>query len=191
MPLTVSHLVERGNTVPYPPLFNDINRNHGFVDLRGRPDLAGAIPELAGSPPLKALVVNLCQPGSRLMTMGCDLGEALLKGRQLDRRWTAGGYVQVARLPLDPIEHTTLLEFARTCERHLVTAVGSDRWEVDFGLCRTSLAFEPAVEDEVLTLWIWIHAFASTAERARASRDRAFGALHIGLCDVAGMVRGG
>jgi hypothetical protein len=30
---------EEGMTVPYPPLFDDVRKNHGFVDLRGRPDL--------------------------------------------------------------------------------------------------------------------------------------------------------
>jgi len=40
---------EQGITVPYAPLFNDINRNHGFVDVRGRPDLVAGIPEASQS----------------------------------------------------------------------------------------------------------------------------------------------
>ena len=31
---------QEGMTVPYAPLFDDIRCNYGFVDLRGRPDLA-------------------------------------------------------------------------------------------------------------------------------------------------------
>jgi hypothetical protein len=187
MPLKVSYPVERGNTVPYPPLFDHIRSNHGFVDLRGRPDLAEAIPELADSPALKALVLDLTQSASQFMTMGCDLGEGFLKGRQLDRRWTAGGYVQVARLPLVPVEHSVLLEMAQGCERCLKDAVGGSRWEVAFGLCRTQLAFEPEADVEVFTLWIWVHAFSSTAEKARASREGAIMALHAGLRQSAGL----
>jgi hypothetical protein len=32
---------EEANTVPYPPLFDSVRKNNGFVDVRGRPDLAG------------------------------------------------------------------------------------------------------------------------------------------------------
>jgi hypothetical protein len=35
--LAIDFEIEKeGMTVPYPPLSNDIRRNHGFVDLRGR-----------------------------------------------------------------------------------------------------------------------------------------------------------
>lgn len=191
MPLKVSHPLERGNTVPYPPLFDDVRRNHGFVDLRGRPDLVDGIPELAESPALKALVLDLAQPGSGLMTMGCDLGQHVFKRRKPDRRWTAGGYVQVARLPLGPVGHHALFEITKVCERHLEAAVQSERWEAYFCLCQTHLAFQPEAKIEVMTLWIWLHAFSATAEAALASREVAFAALHAGLCEVAGVTSDG
>ena len=73
--LAVDFEIEKeGMTVPYPPLFNDIRRNHGFVDLRGRPDLAIEIPEGSQSPALKAILVELSEPASPLFTLGCDLG---------------------------------------------------------------------------------------------------------------------
>jgi hypothetical protein len=34
---------EKGMTVPYPPLFDDMRKNHGFIDTRGRPELASRI----------------------------------------------------------------------------------------------------------------------------------------------------
>jgi hypothetical protein len=49
-------------------------RNHGFVDLRGRPDLAIEIPEGSQSPALKGILVELSEPDSPLFTLGCDLG---------------------------------------------------------------------------------------------------------------------
>ena len=30
---------EKGMTVPYPPLFDDVRKNHGFIDIRGWPEL--------------------------------------------------------------------------------------------------------------------------------------------------------
>ena len=73
--LAIDFEIEKeGMTVPYPQLFNDIGRNHGFVDLRGRPDLAIEIPEGSQSPALKAILVELSGPDSPLFTLGCDLG---------------------------------------------------------------------------------------------------------------------
>ena len=57
--LAIDFEIEKeGMTVPYPQLFNDIGRNHGFVDLRGRPDLAIEIPEGSQSP----ATANLLRP---------------------------------------------------------------------------------------------------------------------------------
>jgi len=61
--LAIDFEIEKeGMTVPYPQLFSDIGRNHGFVDLRGRPDLAIEIPEGSQSPALKAILVELSEP---------------------------------------------------------------------------------------------------------------------------------
>jgi hypothetical protein len=65
---------QEGMTVPYPPLYDDIRRNHGFVDIRGRPDLASKIPEASQSPALTDLLLGLSEPHSPFFTLGCDLG---------------------------------------------------------------------------------------------------------------------
>ena len=70
---------EEANTVPYPALFDKIRKNNGFVDVRGRPDLARKIVESAHSPALRALLVELAMPRSALWTLGCDLGETQTK----------------------------------------------------------------------------------------------------------------
>jgi hypothetical protein len=68
--LAIDFEIEKeGMTVPYPPLSNDIRCNHGFVDLRGRPDLAIEIPEGSQSPALKAILVELSEPDSHLSTL--------------------------------------------------------------------------------------------------------------------------
>lgn len=184
MGLKVSYPVERGNTVPYPPLFDDIHRNHGFTDLRGRPDLVEGIAEVADSPNLRALLIELAHPSSNLMTLGCDLGAGLARDAQLDRRWRVGGYVQVALLPLAPVLHTTWIDIAKRCERSLKSSIGSARWEVAFGLCESHLLFDDKIE--TFTFWIWLHAMASTYEKGQASRERLIAALHVGLREATG-----
>jgi hypothetical protein len=94
--LAIDFEIEKeGMTVPYPQLFNDIGRNHGFVDLRGRPDLAIEIPEGSQSPALKAILVELSEPDSPLFTLGCDLGTHEEPWREESARHVAGGYVQL------------------------------------------------------------------------------------------------
>jgi hypothetical protein len=85
---------KEGMTVPYPRLFDDIRQNHGFVDVRGRPDLASKIVEGAQSPAMKSLLIKLAEPGSHFFTVGCDLGT---KFQADDREYphTAGGYIQI------------------------------------------------------------------------------------------------
>jgi hypothetical protein len=51
-------LDEEGMTVPYPRLFDEIRSNHGFVDVRGRPELAAEIAETSHSPAMKALLIS-------------------------------------------------------------------------------------------------------------------------------------
>jgi hypothetical protein len=53
MALRVERYGGDGTTVPYGEIFDDIRNNSGFVDTRGRPDVAANIPEGAASPALK------------------------------------------------------------------------------------------------------------------------------------------
>jgi hypothetical protein len=64
--VTDFEIEQEGMTIPYPPLFDKVRCNHGFIDLRGRPDLAAEIPEGSQSPALKALLVALSKPDSDL-----------------------------------------------------------------------------------------------------------------------------
>lgn len=160
----------RGNTVPYPPLTDDIRRNRGFVDLRGRPDLVSAIEETRDSPALCVLLEDLAQPHSRIITLGCDLGEHVERRRPLKWRRVAGGYVQIATVPLGEGGIPKLLEVARAAERLLGEDVGEDHWEVKFELCPVAFSFEKRVEAH--SIWIWFFVAASTPERAKQARER-------------------
>jgi hypothetical protein len=48
--------------------------NHGFTDLRDRPELVSSIPEAQASPGLQGILVALNRGGSRFMSLGCLRG---------------------------------------------------------------------------------------------------------------------
>ena len=72
MPLEVIHRGGEGITVPYPPLFDGIRKNRGFVDTRGRPDLASDIAEGLESNALRNCLVKISDENS-YFPLGCDL----------------------------------------------------------------------------------------------------------------------
>jgi hypothetical protein len=53
MSLEVTHKGGDGTTVPYGPVRDNIRNNRGFIDARGRPDLAASIAEGSESLALK------------------------------------------------------------------------------------------------------------------------------------------
>ena len=183
MGLKVSYpIMERGNTVPYPPLHDEIRRNYGFVDLREQPNLVKAIPEAAESSALCAVLTDIARPSGSIMTLGCDLGEHTESECPLHRREIAGGYLQVCILPLGPTEKERLLTLAQGTADQIASDVGSHCWEVQFALCRTDFTFAERVKSH--SIWIWLFAGSSTRERARLSREKLIQSLGVGLLSV-------
>ncbi|MBP2498391.1 hypothetical protein ABID82_005077 [Methylobacterium sp. PvP062] len=179
MPLIVSYPSERGNTVPYPPLFDDVRRNHGFTDLRGKPEQINRIPEALESQGLREILAMLASEASQLMSVGCDLGSHKRGGERLSRRHWAGGYIQIAQLPLAPPNRAGLFAIAKTAESKLRAQAGQDTWKVAFALCPTHFKFQELLETE--TLWIWFDAAASGHEKALLARERLLSTLKEGL----------
>jgi hypothetical protein len=179
MSLKFSYTIKRGNTVPYPPLFDDVRRNFGFLDLRGNPDRVDDVPETVESPALRNLLLDMADPESTLMSIGCDLGNRRHKDAQLGRRYRAGGYIQIAFLPLGPPDLPQLEAVVRAAEAELKAGISQDNWRIDFARCATHFNFDQFIEAE--TLWIWFDAEASTAENAHASRERLIASLLQGL----------
>jgi hypothetical protein len=75
MSLEVTYRGGDGTTVPYGPIFDDIRKNRGFVDARGRPDIAASIAEGSESAELKKLLVRISEENI-YFSLGCDLGKA-------------------------------------------------------------------------------------------------------------------
>jgi hypothetical protein len=81
-------------TVPYASFKKGRRENYGFVDIRGRPDLASKIAEGLKSPSLQKLLLLAASGGAPVFSVGCDLGSHLEADALESARFVAGGYVQ-------------------------------------------------------------------------------------------------
>lgn len=61
-----------GPPIPYPSVPREDSINHGFFDLRNRPELAAQIPEAQRSLGLQAILSALNDSKSPLMSLGCE-----------------------------------------------------------------------------------------------------------------------
>jgi len=95
---TIARTDDAGTAIPYGPADReDGARNHGFLDLRDRPELVRRIPEAQGSAGMQALLREVNAPGFRFMSLGCE--RAIFprqSGRREDPNYLCGGYIQVA-----------------------------------------------------------------------------------------------
>lgn len=175
---------KKGNTVPYPPLFDSIRQNHGFMDTRGRPELVAAIPEVRDSLALTSLLMTLAAPSSPLSSVGCDLGQSESRNSRFETRRAAGGYVQIIvtqRYEREK-ELSYLQKVAKSVQQKLVDSGGTDRWEINLCLAPTVLKFEGEAESQ--SIWIWFNSKASTYDRARASRERLLNVIRDAILDL-------
>ena len=181
--LAIDFEIEKeGTTVPYPPLFNDIRRNHGFVDLRGRPDLAIEIPEGSQSSALKAILVELSELDSPLFTLGCDLGTHEEPWREESARYVAGGYVQLMCASYSDQSFEDYTTFGYAIAQVLGEKAQDCNWFVRFVLKLVVLSLDD-FSGAAPSLWIWFYAIAETPEAALASRESLIGELRRALVD--------
>ena len=94
--LVLSRTATWGPSVPYGPAWHaDGERNHGFIDLRDRPELVEGLPEAARSGGLAALLRAANAPGSGLMSFGCECAPLGAVGgpeeEPLQRAWIYAG----------------------------------------------------------------------------------------------------
>ncbi len=175
----ITYCTAPGNTVPYPPIFDNIRQNHGFVDTDGHPEIIDQVPEASQSDSLRSLLLDLASPASVFISLGCDLGEGKKPERRLSTRWVAGGYVQIIARDRNQQGVPALQPLAKTIEKHLKQESGDDNWEAELALVPVLLANE---NDVILqSIWACFHARASTLERARGSRERLLIALRDAL----------
>lgn len=169
-----------GMTVPYPPLFDDVRRNHGFIDVRGKPELAASIPECLKSPALRELLVALAQPHSRWATLGCDLGVGQDSDTDGTRLHLAGGYVQIVSSRYSSRRPDEYHRLARALEASMSEIGRRHRWRLRFVMmpARINLDSNSTVEP---SLWIWFDAVALKSNLAIKSRDNLLNELRVAL----------
>jgi hypothetical protein len=129
---------EKGMTVPYPPLFDDVRKNHGFVDVRGRPELASQIVEGSDSLAMRKLLVELAQSDSKIFSVGCDLGTAPLTEGDLPH--TSGGYVQIMYVTYADRSPDDYAKYAAAVAEALREASQNHEWRVNFALLQWHLS---------------------------------------------------
>jgi hypothetical protein len=160
---------ECGITVPYGHIFDGVRRNSGFVDARGRPDLAAAIPECAASDALRALLVKLASATSPLFTLGCDLGSHEETG-QVPTTFAAGGYIQFMRAKFAEATSSDYLALAQDLSQTVNAGSGGHEWE----LCHVQTAVDFRLNNHcgiIPSLWTWFFARAVTRQEAFCSRE--------------------
>ncbi|MEZ5830094.1 MAG: hypothetical protein R3D05_02845 [Dongiaceae bacterium] len=117
-------------TLPYERNFEDGRTNHGFVDMRGRPDLAREVREATSSRALAELLIALAEPESRYFSIGCDLRP--WPPAEPDAPHQSAGYLQLAfsDLEKEATDHRRHLQFGHDLKAHLDRSAGDESWVV-------------------------------------------------------------
>jgi hypothetical protein len=175
MPAKIVLTEKDGITVPYPPLFDEIRHNHGYVETRGTPENVDLIPETRRSEALRQLLLDVASTQSAIASLGCDLGESRHPKRRLSFRWQAGGYIQFLPIKEDDQGDLVLKPLAKAIDKMVSACAGTDNWEVELALTPVLLKFGNEVFSR--TVWVWFHAISSSHAGALNSRERLIGAV--------------
>jgi len=162
--------------VPYGPIFDEVRKNHGFTDTRGRPDLAAKIVEGTSSQALRHLLVRIAEEGA-YFSLGCDLGNHTEEEAPEAQRQVAGGYIQVSALKYRRQKTDHYDRLAEAIEGQLRQRVGSAHWTLIFEYVwvRFRLPNESRVTRP--SLWIWFFVAGATMGDAISGREVLIGVL--------------
>jgi hypothetical protein len=167
------HISSDGNTVPYPPLRRKLGRglrqnNHGFIDLRGKPEIATAIKETMKSPRLADWLIRLAQPDSSLFSLGCDIGSHIEEKTNV-----SGGYIQLIAVDYSEsdIDDEYYKKLAAELKEKIDLIAAEENWRIVFEVKRVQVNLD-GFNAETDCLWIWFFALADDSASADASRER-------------------
>jgi hypothetical protein len=180
MALTVERYGGDGTTVPYGEIFDDIRNNSGFVDTRGRPDVAANIPEGAASPALKGLLVRLASEG-KYFSLGCDLGGHEEPESPSTKRFVAGGYVQLTCFHYQFATTYQHDAFASAIEKNMLKRSRGRHWRMWLEGRWVIFKLKPKIKAP--TTWVWFFALERTDQRAREGRETVINELSDALHD--------
>lgn len=176
MPLEVNYSSGQAITIPYPPLVDRIRNNRGFVDTRGRPDLALRIAEGSQSKALQNCLVRISKE-NLYFSIGCDLGHHPEPDSPAAQRCCAGGYLQVA--PINYADCTTdqIDAFGFAIADSLGPLSKKQFWELN--LIGEYVNFQLPSERPIQapSMQIWFYARARDLRRAISSRESLLGSI--------------
>lgn len=180
-------MAQEGMTVPYPPLFDNIRSNEGFVDTRGRPELAASIPECSRSPAMKELLVLLAQPKAKIFSVGCDVGGKFVTDDG-DPYHTAGGYVQVMSESYPRQSPEEYSRFGEDVAYLLETHSCDHEWRLHLEIKPVQFNLDE-FNSMTGSLWIWFHAYGYTERDAVTEREECISCLGQCLLDEDSLAR--
>jgi hypothetical protein len=176
MALEVVHQGGDGTTVPYGPLFDDIRKNRGFVDARGRPDVAASIAEGSESAALRNLLIRISEENV-YFSLGCDLGTHPEPEAKATLRQVAGGYVQVVGMDYERLSTDNYDEFGSRIERGLRAKSQGRSWRLWLQGCYVDFKLPDRPAVMAPNMWIWFFARAKTEKRAVEGREELIATL--------------
>lgn len=135
---TVAQDDEAHSSIPYGAVDRENgDRNHGYVDLVDRPELAAEIPEAKRSVGLRTLLETVNRPGSPFMTLGCECGvfHREAESAEAPDRYI-GSYVAIAFRAAGMNTAARIYELARAV---LGRTAGSDAHHYTFEITITPL----------------------------------------------------
>lgn len=176
MPLDVNYSSGDGITIPYPSLVDGIRNNRGFVDTRGRPDIALGIAEGLQSKALQNCLVRIAKE-KFYISIGCDLGHRSQPDGPPAQRYSAGGYLQLA--PINYADSTTdqIDAFGFAIADSLEPLSKKQFWELN--LVGEYVNFQLPNERPIQapSMQIWFHARARDMRRDASAREILIGFL--------------
>lgn len=176
MAIEFQHGAMEGITVPYPPIADGVRNNRGFVDLRGRPDLAAQIVEGSVSISFQNLLVAISSEG-KFFSLGCDLGRHTDDDASSEFREVAGGYFQFSYIGYSSASTDQYDRCAEFLARRLRPRSRGHKWQVNFVGCWVQFKLTDESQTLAPSLWLWFFASAATRAAAEASRESLIDAL--------------
>ena len=176
MSLEVVYQGGEGTTVPYGPIFDGIRNNRGFVDARGRPDIAASIAEGSESAALRKLLIRISEENV-YFSLGCDLGMHPEPEAKVALRQVAGGYVQVVGMDYELLSTNDYDEFGKCFERGLRAKSQGRNWRIWLQGCYVNFKFPDQPPVMAPSMWIWFFELARTKEKAVSSRESLIDAI--------------